>query len=239
MEVILLERIAKLGQIGDVVRVRDGFARNFLLPNGKALRATDGNRSKFESMKAQLEARNLEKKGEAEGVAKKLDGQSFIIIRQAGEGGQLYGSVSTRDIAAKLTESGFSVERNQIILNIAIKSIGLHKLPVELHGEVEVEIIVNVARNEDEAARQARGEDLTITRTDEEEEQAQARVTAEKFFDAPPPAEGEEAPPAEAESSEPKAKPKRAKKAAVEDDASDEKLADGKEKKKSKKAAKE
>jgi large subunit ribosomal protein L9 len=239
MEVILLERVAKLGQIGDVVRVRDGFARNFLLPNGKALRATDGNRSKFESMKAQLEARNLEKKGEAEGVAKKLDGQSFIIIRQAGEGGQLYGSVSTRDIAAKLTESGFSVERNQIILNIAIKSIGLHKLPVELHGEVEVEIIVNVARNEDEAARQARGEDLTVTRTDEEEEQAQARVSAEKFFDAPPPAEGEEAAPAEAEASEPKAKPKRAKKAAAEDDAPDEKPAGGKEKKKSKKAPKE
>jgi large subunit ribosomal protein L9 len=236
MEVILLERIAKLGQIGDVVRVRDGFARNFLLPNGKALRATDGNRTKFESMKSQLEARNLEKKGEAESVAKELDGQSFVIIRQAGEGGQLYGSVSTRDIAAKLTESGFSVERNQIILNIAIKSIGLHKLPVELHGEVEVEITVNVARNEDEAARQARGEDLTITRTDEEEEQAQARVSAEKFFDAPP-VEGEEAAPAEGDAEE-KPKPKRAKKAAAED-AGDEKPAGEKEKKKSKKAAKE
>jgi len=237
MEVILLERIAKLGQIGDVVRVRDGFARNFLLPNKKALRATDDNRTKFESMKGQLEARNLEKKGEAEGVAKKLDGQTFVVIRQAGEGGQLYGSVSTRDIAAKLTESGFSVERNQIILNIAIKSIGLHKLPVELHGEVEVEIIVNVARNEDEAARQARGEDLTITRTDEEEEQAQARASAEKFFDAPPAAEGEEAAQAEAEPEE-KAKPKRAKKADPED-AADEKAGGEKEKKKSKKAPKE
>lgn len=241
MEVILLERIAKLGQIGDVVRVRDGFARNFLLPNKKALRATEDNRTKFESMKAQLEARNLEKKGEAEGVAKKLDGQTFVIIRQAGEGGQLYGSVSTRDIAAKVSESGFSVERNQIVLNIAIKSIGLHKLPVELHGEVEVGIIVNVARNEDEAARQARGEDLTITRSDEEEERAQARVDAGKFFEAPPEGESEggEAAPAEETGAEPKAKPKRAKKAAVEDAAADEKPAGGKEKKKPKKAAKE
>jgi len=241
MEVILLERIAKLGQIGDVVRVRDGFARNFLLPNKKALRATEGNRTKFESMKAQLEARNLEKKGEAEGVAKKLDGQTFVIIRQAGEGGQLYGSVSTRDIAAKVSESGFSVERNQIVLNIAIKSIGLHKLPVELHGEVEVGIIVNVARNEDEAARQARGEDLTITRSDEEEERAQARVDAGKFFEAPPEGESEggEAALAEETGAEPKAKPKRAKKAAVEDAAADEKPAGEKEKKKPKKAAKE
>ncbi len=241
MEVILLERIAKLGQIGDVVRVRDGFARNFLLPNGKALRATEGNRTKFESMKAQLEARNLEKKGEAESVAKKLDGQTFIIIRQAGEGGQLYGSVSTRDIANQLTESGFSVERNQIVLNIPIKAIGLHKLPVELHGEVEVEITVNVARNEDEAARQARGEDLTITRSDEEEERAQARVDAGKFFEAPPEGEteGGEATPAETADAEPKAKPKRTRKAAAENDAADEKPAGEKEKKKSKKAAKE
>lgn len=214
MEVILLERVAKLGQIGDVVRVRDGFARNFLLPNGKALRATADNRTKFESMKSQLEARNLEKKGEAEGVAKKLDGQTFVVIRQAGEGGQLYGSVSTRDIAAALTEAGFTVERNQIVLNIPIKSIGLHKLPVELHGEVEVEITVNVARNEDEAARQARGEDLTITRSDEEEEQAQTRVDAGKFFERRPEAEVEAAEPA-AESSavEQKTKPKRAQKA--------------------------
>jgi len=191
MEVILLERIAKLGQIGEVVRVRDGFARNFLLPQGKALRATDGNRTKFESMKVQLETRNLEKKGEAESVAKKLDGQTFVILRQAGEGGQLYGSVSTRDIAAALGEGGFSVERNQIVLNIPIKSIGLHKMPVELHGEVEVGIVVNVARNADEASRQARGEDLTISRSDEEEERAQAKVDAGKFFEAPPEAEGE------------------------------------------------
>lgn len=214
MEVILLERVAKLGQIGDVVRVRDGFARNFLLPSGKALRATKDNRVKFDAMKSQLEARNLEKKSEAESVAKKLDGQSFIIVRQAGEGGQLYGSVSGRDIAQALTDGGFSVERNQIVLNIPIKSIGLHKLAVELHGEVEVEITVNVARNEDEAARQARGEDLTITRSDEEEEQAQARNQAEKFFEAPPAEEGAE-PAAEAAEAEPKAKAKREKKAAA------------------------
>jgi large subunit ribosomal protein L9 len=215
MQVILLERVAKLGQIGDVVRVRDGFARNFLLPQGKALRATDANKAKFETMKVQLEAKNLEKKGDAESVAKRLNGQSFILLRQAGEGGQLYGSVSARDIAGALTEGGFSVERNQIVLNVPIKSIGLHKLQVALHAEVEVEITVNVARNEDEAGRQARGEDLTIMRTDEEEERARSKVAAEKFFEAPPPGEGEEAaaPAAEAAAGEgegaKKAKPKR------------------------------
>ena len=241
MDVILLERIAKLGQIGDVVRVRDGFARNFLLPKGRALRATADNRTKFESMKSQLEARNLEKKGEAEGVAKKLDGQTFVVIRQAGEGGQLYGSVSTRDIAAALTEGGFSVERNQIVLNIPIKSIGLHKLPVELHGEVEVAIVVNVARNDDEAARQARGEDLTITRSDEEEDRAEARAGAEKFFETPPAGEGE-ATEAAAEDggAEQKAKPKRAKKAGVEGEAADADAKPAREKKaKKEKAAKE
>ena len=215
MEVILLERVAKLGQIGDVVRVRDGFARNFLLAQGKALRATDANKAKFEGMKAQLEAKNLEKKGDAESISKRLNGQSFILLRQAGEGGQLYGSVSARDIAGALTKGGFSVERSQIVLNVPIKSIGLHKVEVALHAEVEVEIIVNVARNEDEAGRQARGEDLTIARTDEEEERAQAKVSAEKFFDTPPPAEGEaaDAPAAAEPEGEKKARPKRAKKA--------------------------
>jgi large subunit ribosomal protein L9 len=213
MQVILLERLGKLGQIGEEVRVRDGFARNFLLPQGKALRATEANRAKFQGMKAELEARNLEKKGEAETVAKKLDGQTVIVIRQAGEGGQLYGSVSTRDIANALGEAGFKVERNQIVLNIPIKSIGMHKMPVELHGEVEVEVIVNVARNADEAARQARGEDLTITRTDEEEERAQAGVEAEKFFEKPAQDEGEEATEAAAAPAEPEAEAKPAKKA--------------------------
>jgi large subunit ribosomal protein L9 len=213
MQVILLERLGKLGQIGEEVRVRDGYARNFLLPQGKALRATEANRAKFQGMKAELEARNLEKKGEAETVAKKLDGQTVIVIRQAGEGGQLYGSVSTRDIANALGEAGFKVERNQIVLNIPIKSIGMHKMPVELHGEVEVEVTVNVARNADEAARQARGEDLTITRTEEEEERAQAGVEAEKFFEKPAQDEGEEATEAAAAPAEPEAEAKPAKKA--------------------------
>ena len=209
MQVILLERVGRLGQIGEEVRVRDGFARNVLLPQGKALRATEANRAKFEGMKADLEARNLEKKSEAEGVAKKLDSHSVIVIRQAGEGGQLYGSVSTRDIANALGEDGFKVDRNQIVLNIPIKSIGLHKMPVELHGEVEVEVIVNVARNADEAARQARGEDLTVTRSDEEEERAQAGIAAEKFFEKPAEAEGDESPEASPAPEEAEAKPAR------------------------------
>jgi len=183
MEVILLERVAKLGQIGDVVRVRDGFARNFLLPHGKALRATKDNRTKFESMKSQLEARNLELKSEAETVAKRLEGQTFVLLRQAGEGGQLYGSVSTRDIAGALTQGGFTVDRGQIVLNVPIKSIGLIKVPVQLHPEVVLSITVNVARSAEEAGRQARGEDLTKTRTDEEEARAEAGAKAEKFFE--------------------------------------------------------
>lgn len=186
MEVILLERVAKLGQIGDVVKVRDGFARNFLLPNGKALRATDTNRKKFEGMKAQIEAQNLERKQEAEAVAKKLDGKSVILVRQAGETGQLYGSVSTRDIAEALTKDGYTVERRQIVLNAPIKVIGLHGLPVSLHPEVQVKITVNVARTPDEAERQARGEDLTVAKTDQEEAQAQTKVDAGKFFEQTP-----------------------------------------------------
>jgi large subunit ribosomal protein L9 len=186
MEVILLERVAKLGQIGDTVKVKDGFARNFLLPNGKALRATEANKKKFEGMKAQIEAQNLERKQEAEAVAKKVDGKSVILVRQAGETGQLYGSVSTRDIAEALTKDGTTVERRQIVLNAPIKTIGLHVLPVQLHPEVEVKITVNVARTPDEAERQARGEDLTVARTDDEEERAQAKVDAEKFFEETP-----------------------------------------------------
>jgi len=186
MDVILLERVAKLGQIGDVVKVRSGFARNFLLPNGKALRATEANKKKFEGMKAQIEAQNLERKQEADAVAKKLDGKSVILVRQAGETGQLYGSVSTRDIADALTRDGFTVERRQIVLNSPIKTIGLHALPVFLHPEVDVKITVNVARTPDEAERQARGEDLSVSRTDQEEAQAQARLEAGKFFEQTP-----------------------------------------------------
>jgi len=161
MEVILLQRIAKLGQMGDVVRVRNGYARNFLLPQGKALRATEASRKRFERDKAQLEARNLEARSEAQAVAEKLGGQSFVVLRQAGETGQLYGSVSTRDIADVATAGGFTVERSQVRLDRAIKSIGLHEVIISLHPEVEVTVTVNVARSADEAERQARGEDLT------------------------------------------------------------------------------
>ena len=191
MEVILIERVAKLGQIGDVVRVRDGFARNFLLPQGKALRATKDNRERFETIRAGLEAKNTEKKSGADVVAKTLDGQSFVLVRQAGETGQLYGSVSARDIMQALSAKNFEVSRQQIVLNTPIKTIGLHKLSVELHPEVGVTITVNVARSPDEAARQAKGEDLRIARTDEEEARAEAGLAAEKFFERG--AEGEPA----------------------------------------------
>jgi large subunit ribosomal protein L9 len=188
MEVILLQRVAKLGQMGEVVRVKDGFARNFLLPQGKALRATKDNRSKFEGMKAQLEASNLELKKDADVVAAKLNGQSFIVVRQASDVGQLFGSVSARDIAALLTDGGFTVERNQIQLQMPIKSIGLHKVPVALHPEVEVTITINVARNADEAERQARGENVTQRREDvDEAEEAAAEAAA--FFEKEPAAD--------------------------------------------------
>ena len=183
MQVILLERLGRLGQIGDVVTVKDGFARNFLLPQGKALRATEANRKHFESERSQLEARDLERKGEAEAVAKKLDGQSFIVIRQAGDNGQLYGSVSTRDIATAVTEGGFSIERRQVQLDKPIKMLGLHEVRVALHGEVVPHVLVNVARTEDEAARQARGEDVTQELTEEEEEAEQARLAGEALFE--------------------------------------------------------
>jgi large subunit ribosomal protein L9 len=160
MEVILLERVAKLGQMGETVKVRDGYARNFLLARGKALRATENNKKHFESQRAQIEARNLEAKKEAETVAEKLDGQTFVIIRQAGESGQLYGSVATRDIAEAATAGGFSLNRNQIVLTQPIKTLGLHTVPVHLHAEVDVKIVVNVARSEEEAERQARGESV-------------------------------------------------------------------------------
>jgi large subunit ribosomal protein L9 len=184
MEVILLERVAKLGQMGEVVRVKDGFARNFLLPQGKALRATKDNKAKYEGMKAQLETRNLELKGEAEGVAGKLNGQSFIVVRQASDVGQLYGSVSARDIAAILTTGGFTVERNQISLHAPIKNIGVHTVPVALHPEVEVTITINVARNTEEAERQARGEDMT-RRREEADEAEEAAAEAAAFFEKP------------------------------------------------------
>jgi len=163
MEVILLERIAKLGQMGEQVRVKDGYARNFLPPRGKALRATEANKKRFESQRAQLEARNLEQKSEAEKIKEKLDGKTFVIIRQAGETGQLYGSVATRDVAEVVTADGISLNRNQVVLTTPIKAIGLHAVPVHLHPEVEASITLNVARSPEEAERQARGEEL-VTR---------------------------------------------------------------------------
>lgn len=183
MQVILLERIGRLGQMGDVVTVKDGFARNFLLPQGKALRATEANRKRFERERAQLEARDLELKSEAQAVSVKLDGQSFNVIRQAGDSGQLYGSVSTRDIAEAISQGGFSIERKQVMLDRPIKTLGLHELRISLHGEVEPRVVINVARSPDEATRQARGEDVTRAKTEAEEDAEAARIAAEALFE--------------------------------------------------------
>ena len=182
MEVILLERVARLGQMGDVVRVKDGFARNFLLPRGKALRATDDNRTRFETMKSELQARSAAMKSEAAGVGDKLNGKSFTVLRQASEAGQLFGSVSPRDLVRLISEAGFPVNRNQIALNTPIKSIGQHTVPLALHPDIETSITVIVARNNDEAERIARGEDVTQRREEPSEEEA-AAVAAEAFFE--------------------------------------------------------
>lgn len=173
MEVILLERIARLGQMGDTVRVKDGFARNFLLPSGRALRSNEANRAKFESQRADLLARNEERKQDAFGVAGQLRGRRFVIVRSAGETGQLYGSVSARDIAELLNAEGVKVGRNAARMKQPIKAIGIHKVLLSLHPEVELEVDFNVARSQDEADRQARGENLNsadaIYGSDEEE----------------------------------------------------------------------
>lgn len=164
MQVILLQRIGRLGQMGDVVSVKDGYARNFLLPQKKALRATEENRKHFESQRAQLEANNLELKKEAEAVAEKLNNKIFVAIRSAGDTGQLYGSVATRDIAEAVTAGGFTIDRRQVILERPIKNLGVHPVRVALHPEVVVTVSLNVARSEDEADRQARGEDVTVVK---------------------------------------------------------------------------
>jgi large subunit ribosomal protein L9 len=169
MQVILLERIGRLGQMGDVVNVKDGYARNFLLPQKKALRATEENRKHFESQRAQLEANNLELKKEAEAVAAKLNGKTFVAIRSAGDTGQLYGSVSTRDIAEVVTAGGFTIERRQVVLDRPIKTLGLHETSVALHPEVVVKVTLNVARSADEAERQQRGEDVTVVKEEKVE----------------------------------------------------------------------
>jgi large subunit ribosomal protein L9 len=177
MDVILLERIPRLGQMGDTVRVKDGYARNFLLPQGKALRSNADNLARFENDRAQLEARNLERKQEADAVAEKLEGQSVVLIRQAGTNGQLYGSVTSRDIAEALTAEGFSVARSQVLLNTPIKAIGMSDVIIRLHAEVEMNVAVNVARSDEEAIRQAAGEDIVASERDED------LVSAEDFFE--------------------------------------------------------
>jgi len=204
MEVILLERIEKLGQMGDLVNVKPGFARNYLLPKKKALRATPENSKQFEAQKAQLEAQNLERRKEAEAVAEKMDGLTIVILRQASEGGQLYGSVNSRDIAEGVTEAGFTVDRHQVQLAATIKQLGIETTKVSLHPEVSVEVSVNVARSADEAAAQAAGEPVNAAEAffENEELAAQAleEADAQDAEDGNPPpapddAAGEETPP--------------------------------------------
>lgn len=182
MDVILLERVENLGQMGDVVSVKPGFARNFLLPQKKALRANDNNKKVFESQRADLEARNLERKKEAEAVGAKIDGKSFIIIRQSSELGALYGSVSTRDIAEAASDDGLKIERSQVRLDKPIKSLGVFKVRIALHPEVDSSIEINIARSEDEAERQARGENV-LARPEDQEDEEQAADAAPEFFD--------------------------------------------------------
>ena len=179
MQIVLLERIAKLGQMGDVVTVKDGYARNFLLPQGKALRANKSNLERFETERAQLEARNLERREEAEAVSVKLDGQNFVVIRQSGDSGQLYGSVTPRDISELLSAGGFDVSRTQVSIEQPIKNLGLHTVSITLHPEVACSVIVNVARTDDEAKRQEAGEDVTVEPGLEEE----ATLQVEEVFE--------------------------------------------------------
>lgn len=206
MQIILLERVEKLGQMGDVVRVKDGYARNYLLPQKKALRATEDNRASFEKQKTQLEATNLDRRKEAEAVAEKLDGLKCVILRQASEGGQLYGSVNSRDIAQAVTEAGFTIDRKQIQLRATIKTIAIHDVRVTLHPEVSVGVKVNVARSEAEAQTQDRGGDPAADGDeahDAEEFFETAELAAEADAEAqepPPDPEGEAQPAAKAES---------------------------------------
>lgn len=180
MQVILLERVAKLGQMGEVVTVKDGYARNFLLPQKKAMWASEANIKAFEDQKAQLEARNLETKKEAEALAGKLEGQAFVVIRSASDAGALYGSVTTRDAAEAATDAGFSVDRKQISLSRPIKELGLHTLTVSLHPEVDVEITLNVARSQEEAELQASGKSIQELAAEAE---AEAEFEIAELFD--------------------------------------------------------
>ena len=179
MQIVLLERIAKLGQMGDVVTVKDGYARNFLLPQGKALRANKANLERFENERQQLETINLERKSEAEKVHDKLNGSTFVVIRQSGDSGQLYGSVTSRDIAETLTQAGVEAKRNQIAIDQPIKVLGLHEVGIVLHPDVDTSVVINVARTEEEAERQAAGEDVTVESFDDEETIEAAEVFEE------------------------------------------------------------
>lgn len=180
MDVILLERVAKLGQMGDIVSVKQGYARNFLLPQGKALRATETNKTHFEAQKAQLEAQNLETRKEADVVSEKLNGQQFIVIRSASDAGALYGSVTTRDAAMAATEAGFTVDKKQIALDKPIKDLGVHTMIVRLHPEVECNIEINVARSAEEAELQASGKSIQEL---EAEANAEAEFEIAELFD--------------------------------------------------------
>ena len=182
MEIILLERIGRLGKLGDVVTVKDGYARNFLLPQKKALRATKQNLERFEGEREELEKRNAQLRAEADTSGANIDGNSFVIIRQAGDTGQLYGSVSTRDIADAVSAQDVDVKRNQVILDRPIKLLGLHEIRIALHAEVTVTVIINVARTEDDAERQARGEDVTADEFDEDDGE-EAMAPAEELFE--------------------------------------------------------
>ncbi|MCL2713741.1 MAG: 50S ribosomal protein L9 [Alphaproteobacteria bacterium] len=182
MDVILLERVSKLGQMGEVVKVRDGYARNFLLKRGKALRATADNRARFEGMKAELEARNLKAKGEASKVAEKIEGRNIVVIRQASESGQLFGSVSVRDIVISFAADGVALARPQVQLDAPIKTIGKHSVTIAVHPEVEVDVTVTVARSQEEAERINRGEDIS-TRNQDRDAAAEAIAAAGEFFD--------------------------------------------------------
>jgi large subunit ribosomal protein L9 len=180
MQVILLERVAKLGQMGEVVKVKDGYARNYLLPQGKALRASEANIKSFETRKAQLEATNLETRKEAEAVGAKLDGQTFVVIRSASDAGALYGSVTPRDAAEVATEAGFTVHRAQVVLDKPIKELGIHAVSVQLHPEVAVKIRLNVARSVEEAELQASGKSIQELAAEAE---AQAEFEIAELFD--------------------------------------------------------
>jgi len=199
MEVILLERVAKLGQMGEVVKVRDGYARNFLLKRGKALRATADNRARYDGMKADLEARNLQAKGEASKVAEKIEGKNITVIRQASEAGQLFGSVTVRDIVMAFEADHVALARPQVQLDAPIKTIGKHTITIAVHPGVEVEVTVTVARSQEEAERINRGEDIS-TRNEDRDAAAEAIAAAGEFFD--PEAQHDEVQPAPAEETE-------------------------------------